>query len=261
MIGTRFIMGLLFALALAAGSGAALAQPADAAPDDPQQHLRQILDDPLYQQWKRRQRDAEEGDGGPGYLDRWLEKLREWLRSLRDEDQDIEVGAGGGGGSALPDAMRTLGWIALIAVAAAIAVILFLAWRNSRAGPTTGHAVTRRRLAEAMETGEALAAGADRWLAEADSYTAEADLRRALRALYLGLLSGLHRRRRIDFRRTRTNWHYVHHFQGEDDHRRRFAGLTRRFDDVWYGEHVPESDEVDRVRGEVRTLLQPGGEA
>jgi hypothetical protein len=139
--------------------------------------------------------------------------------------------------------------VGLFVVGVVIRLVIAFKPRGEQAAPS------RQRLREAMDSGEALAAASPEWLAEADQLTEEADLRRSFRALYLALLSGLHRAERIDFRRNRTNWTYVRQFRGEGDQRQRLSQLTEQFDAIWYGRQSPEQASMQRAKQQVRTLL------
>jgi hypothetical protein len=110
-----------------------------------------------------------------------------------------------------------------------------------------------------MESGEALAAESSQWLGEADQLAQEQDLRRAYRALYLALLSGLHRQQAIDFRPNRTNWRYVQQFRGHESQRQRLSQLTRRFDQIWYGHRDPEPAAMQQAKAKVQALLGQSG--
>ena len=92
-------------------------------------------------------------------------------------------------------------------------------------------------------------------LDHADELAGQEDLRLAFRAMYLALLSGLHRDGRVNYNRRRTNWTYVRGFKGQEDDRRRFGQLTDAFDGSWYGLRRPDRAEFDRMRSITSTLL------
>ena len=116
----------------------------------------------------------------------------------------------------------------------------------------------REQVRRALEEGEATALDAPQWLAAADRFGREGDSRALCRALYLGLLAGLHASNRIDFRRTRTNWTYVRGYRGPEEERRSFAALTEMFDRVWYGEMPVGAALATDVRRDVERLLGKG---
>ena len=115
---------------------------------------------------------------------------------------------------------------------------------------------SRQVLQAAMDQGDALAAGSDEWAEHARQLMREEDLRLAFRAMYLSLLSGLHSAGLIYYQAQRTNWRYVQTFRGDAPQRSSFASLTRRFDDVWYGQRQPDPEGFAQVSGQVQSLLR-----
>jgi len=241
-------------------------------PTRARKQLEQVLEQPAFRQWRRRANRAAETDSPllPDSWQHWIEdtarRTRDWIGDWFDDGSSqpsANPGASSGGGIGLASMLEVLGWTLLAAVTIFVLVALirlFVSFSPKRSEP----AVTRQRLHEAMASGEALAAESPQWLAEADQLAAEQDLRRAYRALYLALLSGLHHSRLIDFRPNRTNWMYVRQYRGDVTQRHRLAQLTEQFDAVWYGRRRPEPQAMEQARQQVRQLLghevRPGQE-
>ena len=267
---TLSVRGLAFLAILLMPLAGLMAQPAPEAPEvpeDPQVHLEQVMSDPLFSRWELRQMRAEGQSVADADWARWvdltLQELGQWIE---DFFKWLFGGPRSGGGanwgpsgdwSGLSDFLETAAYVIagllLLAILAA-AVKLIREHRRQGAGVT----LSREQIREALETGEALAADSRQWTTEADRLADEQDLRLAFRALYLALLSGLHKSQRIDFRRNRTNWTYVTHYRGPDEEQGLFAGLTERFDDVWYGLRQPDRDAFGQVKREVGSLLTEG---
>ena len=233
---------------------------------DPHKHLDHILRRPLFQRWRLRQQRAltrRESD--------ILEGLREMLEAAMKPIGDFldwlmrRVAAPGEGGpwgllgGGLATILKTLGWIAIAGLVVFFAVLFYKLLR-SRSGPThAARVLSRERIKEALDAGEALALDGAGWLREAERLAGEKNFRAMYRALYLSLLSGLHSAGKIDFRKNRTNWTYVERFRGEDKERDVFASLTDLFDRVWYGFLIPESTALADIKGQVVFLLGGGG--
>lgn len=230
----------------------------------PQDHLKEILRRPLYQRWLRRQRRTAPEE--PGLLRSMREKLDEWRESLKRALSRRISRSGGPSGSGgpstaigvLPRLLKALGYLA---VAVAVVFLAFIAYRLvrdwQRGGPQA-RILSREQVREALETGAALALGGPQWLDQAARLTQEGDLRAVYRALYLALLSGLHERGKIDFRRNRTNWTYVRRFHGAATERDTFASLTALFDRVWYGCRPPPGSAIGGLQHSVANLLKTG---
>jgi hypothetical protein len=261
------LAALLLVLACVSLTAAA---PGDqnSAPDSPhlqqaQRQLNDVLEAPAFQRWQRRQKRSETTGQNQGLVPdawwQWVSDQRQaffdWLDGFFPSGQRSGGTAGPGGtGMTLAGALEILAWGVLIVVALFLLTLLFrmVMSLGGRREPTP---VSRQRLREAMESGQALAADSPRWLDEADQLAAEQDLRRSFRALYLAMLSGLHRAELIDFRPNRTNWTYVRQFRGQNDHRQRLAQLTEQFDAIWYGRQSPHHPAMQQARAQVRALV------
>jgi hypothetical protein len=247
----------------AAGAQSLRAQSPPAAPADPQEHLRIILERPLYQRWRLRQ-DSEPlvtSELAAAIRDK-LNQLGDWLDSVlrhrriapRGSFQPVGLNLGAG----LMAFFWALAWLAIGAFVLAVIVLVVRLIRDRQAMAATGAVLSREQVAAALADGDALALGGDRWMDEAGRLFGERDFRAMYRALYLALLSGLHTRDKIDFNRHCTNWTYVRRYRGTSGEREVFSGLTELFDDVWYGLHPPSGADFATLRQQVRSLIEPG---
>ena len=228
------------------------------------EQLEQVFDDPLFSKWQKRQerREAAIPDGllpdlgvDPGAIqDSIGEVFRRLMRSLfpRGQRQVSCAAPSSGGGSGMSEALHGAAIIIGVILIIVLAVFLVAAFRTHirvrQSGPTT-------KIEEALEEGDALAATSETWLEHAESLASQEDLRLAFRAMYLALLSGLHRGGAINFNKRRTNWTYVRHFAGTATNRRQLEQLTDNFDAYWYGSRRLDRSGFERMRSLTNALL------
>jgi hypothetical protein len=195
---------------------------------------------------------------GADGLTQWLKHA---LRPIRDFLKWIFSSRSGGpsmptvNSGALSSMLKFLAWAVVGVVAIFLAILLI---RTVRAGPTQttiANVLSREQVQAAMESGDALALGTGQWLDESRRLAAEQDFRAVYRALYLALLSGLHRAGKIEHDRNRTNWTYVRHYHGPAPERDQFSDLTELFDRVWYGRKQAEGSSLEQLRLNVETLV------
>ncbi len=122
----------------------------------------------------------------------------------------------------------------------------------------------REERAEASAAGgameDALTRSPDEWRSVAIHWAHEGNFRDGIRALYLAMLSHLHRARRIDYHRARTNWAYVRGFRGHSEERDIFTELTYAFDEKWYGARPCTQGDFERFADGVKTLTTVSSE-
>lgn len=236
----------------------------DASSDDTEvvarQQLDRILSDPMFHRWEFARDGKAELDRSwlnalMDSADRWREKLIQWIRDQFPRTAKPfpnSEGIWSTAGVVFKAIAYVLGAVLLVFV-----IIVFVRILRAPVQPTTTRILSRKRLQEALQQGQALATDSSQWITEAMRLAQNDDLRLAYRAMYLALLSGLHQQRSIDFHQQRTNWTYVAQFRGEDDYRKSFAGLTRMFDDVWYGLGQPDAAKLEQVRLQIDSLLKP----
>jgi len=233
-----------------------------------------IMQQPLYRRWELRQKRAElpvsseevtwqtQVEQAQNWLldkTRWIgdlfSSIIDWLKSWFEAPEKSGTSSSGGGfGSVL----NLAGWILGALLVSTILLMLARLWMTTRLEGSHARVLSRRQIRDALQSGEALAMSSSDWLAEGEKWGKEQDHRLVYRALYLGLLSGLHSQGRIDFRRNRTNWVYVSRFRGSDDLRNEFASLTSLFDDVWYGGIEAAEQSIEPVKEQVKRLLEAG---
>lgn len=214
------------------------------------ERLEEILSRPAYQRWRGgRLRDDE-----AGIWSRMRDRIREWLsrRREREERKEEEVSprrnrAREASSWGVPgvELVNAAAWALFLGGAGFLLYIFFRAWLD-RTRPRKRAAGPKVAVAEALASGDALAYDRDAWRGEAEKLERAGDFRHAFRALYLGLLSGLHECGLIAFSSSRTNWHYVRTFRG-DSGGERFAELTGVFDRVWYGREAPVDSGPDNA--------------
>jgi hypothetical protein len=98
------------------------------------------------------------------------------------------------------------------------------------------------------------------WLADADAAAAAGEFRRAVRALYLALLSALCRRGVLRYDPARTNGEYVRQFRGSSDDRTTFRRVTNVSDAAIYGDFAPGADDYGRARTLALQIAGPADE-
>lgn len=233
------------------------------SPITARRQLAQVMQDPMFHRWQLRQQRA--AGKSPAMLKsilqeaaKWRNELLHWLGSIMPHPSSNWFG--GGNSSTGMEIVAILRWVAYIIGGVLLLLLLIVIVRALRSSRQTGSTqiVSRQRIREALEKGEALATDSPQWIEEANRLAQEKDLRLAYRAMYLALLSGLHDRRAITFHQHRTNWTYVQHFQGPQGQCQAFSRLTSLFDDVWYGLRVPTAEKLVAVKAQVDHLLGEG---
>ncbi|MBX9656715.1 DUF4129 domain-containing protein [bacterium] len=233
-----------------------------------------VMQQPIYHRWELRQKRVESS----GTLEettwskraellqnwlldhtQWIGKVWEWIVDWWNswfERPQKSGGSGSGGG--FGSFLHWAGWLLVAVVVGSLLILLYRLWMTTRLEGKQAKVLSRRQIRDALQSGEALAMSSSDWLAEGEKWGNEQDRRLVFRALYLGLLSGLHQQGRIDFRRNRTNWVYVSRFRGSEDLRDEFASLTSLFDEVWYGGIESSEQNIDPVKAQVKRLLEAG---
>ncbi|GJM24072.1 MAG: hypothetical protein DHS20C16_04870 [Phycisphaerae bacterium] len=223
--------------------------------------LDEILQQPLYHRWElRQQRATSEPRDYPVLkvarelmqemtesVGRFLGKIFGKIRLPRFPNLT--------GGSGLLAILELLIWVGGAALIIYVLVLLYRAYLQRPEGVTNARVLSREEIRSALEQGDALALGGAAWLDEAQQLAQAGEFRAVYRALYLALLSGLHRNGQIEFRRQRTNWTYVSRFNGDENDRSVFSELTQLFDEVWYGLKGVAHRDIDELRVKVSNLV------
>jgi hypothetical protein len=235
-----------------------LAAPDGRAPSEAHDQLRSILEQPAFQRWTLRQARREDSalyDGARNtgsWINSVLDAVKDWMGNLL-QGATIPTWASYPALSVL-GVLKLIGWILLGAVLAYFGYLLYRAMTETHIRQEGARVLQRHRLREALEGGAALALRGDEWLAESDRLANQGEFRSVYRAMYLGLLSGLHDCGRIQFRANRTNWTYVQHFDGAAVGRDEFEALTQVFDDVWYGDKPANLSDITPLRERIASL-------
>jgi len=260
----------LLAAAVAQGSPSAPGSVADENIAEKKAMLSRILQKPVYQRWKLRQdpdaafreesvlaqmaRDALESIwDGVKRLFKWLWKQ---LRRANISLPDLPSTPGN-----LVDYLKMGAWAAFGALLLAAGLYLYGMRGKLRNNIRLAAALSREKVQEALENGQALALDADGWMSEAERMGAEGDFRAMYRAIYLGLLSSLHQNGRIDYRKNRTNWSYVNGYKGTLNDQADFGALTEIFDQVWYGQKPAGGVSLEELKTRAGRLLAGRGQA
>lgn len=246
----------------------ALSQTSQA--EEASQQLEEVMGDPLFSRWELRRARSSTGDrdafGASSWLEpygKWsgdrIEAFFDWLFNRGQNAAPLPSASGNtsGGGAwfgSFGELLKFFGWIVLLGTVLLIGWMLFSQLRGHRR--TASRAVPDRQMLDtAMDQADALIAESNVWAKHAQTLVHEDNLRLAFRAMYLALLSGLHQAGKIRYRPQRTNGAYVRGYRGQDDERAIFAGLTDRFGEVWYGQHVPDEAAFAQVSRKVESLL------
>ena len=264
---------LFLSTALAADATAQVAPEVGKA----REKLERILARAEFQQWKRR--EERKMVDKTSFIERWADQLKwfdgyfswlnnkmftfwDWIRDLWKRwfgsGRDRSPGESGGMGTA--QLLQAAGWIVLISLVPLLTYVIVQVSRNTHV-PTSARILSRELVRDALDSGQALSLSKQEWMEVADTLQEEGDFRSLYRALYLALLSGLHQRGSIDFRLSRTNWHYVQRFRGTPADQQIFGSLTELFDDVWYGGREAPRSRIEEFRQQVRTLLAQTGDS
>ncbi len=265
----RVVLFMLLTIALLLGAPGSDAQSPGIDADEAAAQLRDVMNDPLFSRWERRQQRADPGQQTDmSWLEERVEAMAdsvgdffEWLFERDRQTTPPSGGATGGGGGGwfeIGSLFKLMGWVLLIVCVLLIvwALIGRVRWNAVSVGQA---APDRQTLDRALDTGDALVASSAAWADHAGQLAGEQDLRQAFRAMYLALLSGLHAGGAIRFRPQRTNWTYADGFNGSDAHRATFRQLTSVFDDVWYGQQQPDTSSFATIRRDVDGLLREHG--
>jgi hypothetical protein len=134
------------------------------------------------------------------------------------------------------------------------AVLIFLAVRRLRSGVARSGAAALPAGLDPL-VAEALRNDARHFLLEGGRLLERGNLREAVRAYYIGVLSALHRRRVLKLEPFRTNWEYVERLRPTPELHAPTATASRTFDSAWYGHRAIERERVlggflERLAGE-----------
>ena len=243
------------------GVGTRLNLPSDGV--HPHAQLRQILQQPLFQQWRLRERRHTTSAKNPFWhaLGKQWDRLMKWLgHYFHPHKRRALQGHHAGAGFSFASFLEIMGMVLGIALVAGIVMVLFR-WQaiGKAATASTDGLLSRDKIKQAMEQGDALAMASDSWMRAARQFGSDGDFRAMYRAMYLSLLAGLHENGKIRFRRNHTNWHYVRDFHGDKPERALFGSLTDLFDHVWYGRKIYPNINPESLRDKISSLIVRNG--
>ncbi|MDH5638738.1 MAG: DUF4129 domain-containing protein [Nitrospinota bacterium] len=266
---SRAALSLILAMAFLAAAPYGLASAPEAGQAglaaSQNEDIQRILERPEYQRWKQRQileKRLEKESYAAGLAKSFLKTIWEGIRAIfRWLGKLFERGADMLPGSPIEtvtmvDVLKQGAWLAVALLLIVGGVYLYGARGRLGARIKLARTLSREKTRQALESGEALALDSQGWLLEAERMEAEGDLRAMYRAIYLALLSGLHDKGLIDFRKNRTNWVYVQKFKGAREGRETFSSLTALFDQVWYGQKPAAGVSLDEVKRSAGALLR-----
>ncbi len=248
--------------ATAAGGGMPAARPAGNILNHPHQQLRQILAQPPFQQWRLREHHRITRAKNPlwdSISGQW-DRLMKWLGHYFHPHKHTALHGhrAAATGLSFASVLEIVAVVVGIALVAGIVMVLFR-WQalGKTAAATADGLLSREKIKQAMEQGDALAMASDSWMRAARQFHGDGDFRAMYRAMYLSLLAGLHETGKIRFRRNHTNWHYVRDFHGDKPRRALFESLTDLFDHVWYGRKLYPNINPDVLREQISSLIVP----
>jgi hypothetical protein len=188
---------------------------------------------------------------------RALGKAIEWLLDLFI-DREIEMP---GGGVRATTGRRVRNILILLSVLLG-AVVIAVAWRLRRTGPTA-HVTARTVPAIASvdltaENVDAAQFEQDEWLKLSDELLARGEPRLALRAIFLGALARLQREGLVTLQPFKTNLDYdrelTRRARAHPEVRPAYRTLLNAFERCWYGMAAPEIDTIQRMRALLKEL-------
>ena len=177
------------------------------------------------------------------------EKVRE---DDPQKDRPPEHLGGGGEGAVAPQAggggMGSGGWMMLAGLAVivlVVALILFLRNRDPAPAPAVVTQTTAAPQTPALEPDQQ--SPNDLW-SQTEKLARRGEFLEAVRDLYLAVLTVLHRADLIRYEKTRTNGEYLRQLRSTDERGvvvEPFRGLTRLFEQKWYGERACAAGDYD----------------
>lgn len=208
----------------------------------------------------------------PNWLDKLLAKIGQVIDDVWDAFwsflHKMWLGLSLGGEKHDRWRLRDLRWWLALVAALTLAIGATLIWRRRR-HPSVQLSIPGGivRMPDLADSATASDHSEDEWFSLANRLEAEGDLRSALRAAYLGLLSGLAQRQWLTIRRDRTNREYLDEFTRRWRRRPQAAAEARAeipeklrtslrlFDRVWYGSYALTQVAVAAYLNDQRELL------
>jgi hypothetical protein len=124
-----------------------------------------------------------------------------------------------------------------------------------RSRKASAKAVQESAPIESSRDDDPLSRGANEWERYAAQLAAAGRLREAIRAWYHAVLVTLYGANILHFRKGRTNWEYLAAIGPEIAWRPELVGLTRRFEEEWYGSDQSTADAFDDCRAAAQRVI------
>jgi len=241
--------------------------PISPSPEELDRTIQTVLQQQKYT-WRTPREKLEQPDADKGLIGRFLERIKQWVRSLRDWSIEwlrklfrhrAKGGAESGSGYGWILTLEVLLYVLVAAAIAALAILLYRIFSGRHLKPAI---LASEAIQPAPDlTDENLAANAlpeDGWTKLGRELLAQGELRLALRAFYLASLAHLASRQLISLAKFKSNRDY------ERELRRRghsFPGLLSMFgenvavfDRIWYGLHEINQDLVVEFMAKVEQI-------
>ncbi|MGB5014717.1 MAG: DUF4129 domain-containing protein [Pyrinomonadaceae bacterium] len=186
-------------------------------------------------------------------IERWLRELMEWLRNAFPSP-DISP-TSGSGGSSISFVLQILLYGGL-AVAIGFLIYRFVPFLANRRGRRS-----KNKKADRVILGERIAANASAHdlFTEADDLARTGELRLAIRKGYIALLCELSDRKLIGLARHKTNRDYLRDVRKRPRLFENMTGMTRTFEQHWYGLKQIEANEWEDFRATYQRAVNDTG--
>ncbi|MBN1521005.1 MAG: hypothetical protein JW928_00615 [Candidatus Aureabacteria bacterium] len=145
--------------------------------------------------------------------------------------------------------------ILTVLVILAIAVIVYFLFKYKRKGRTEKDSA----ISFSVLTSEKINPtdiSYDDWQEMAQKYSSAGNYLLALRAIYLSLLSYLHRERVIIYDKNKTNWEYYFLLKRKQDIEKEFHDIIVQYEKNWYGKTPCCAEDFTSCNDQVRNIKQ-----
>jgi hypothetical protein len=175
-----------------------------------------------------------------------IEKFFDWLGRFWPDSS---------GKKTAPAAKNMRGMVSVLVglILIVLGVLAFEVIRRSR--KASASIVQESAPIESSHDDDPLSRGANEWERYAAQLAAAGRLREAIRAWYHAVLVTLYGANILHFRKGRTNWEYLAAIGPEISWRAELVGLTRRFEEEWYGSDSSSTDALDDCRAAAQRVI------
>jgi hypothetical protein len=203
-----------------------------ADPNQARRELEDILSQEEYQAYYREKNTL---------LQQWFDSFLEWLEEiLKSLFPDVEV----------PDVNPE--WVFDAIIIIGLLFFLFLVYKLFRS-----FIREKKSRSRSVGTREELSLSSQAHLESADSYFNQGDYVKAVRHVFLALLTHLDQKKWIVARSWKTNWEYYEELgRHQDEIADQFSRLAGRFDEAFYGGHHVTKEDYLSFYEKVQTLIE-----